>query len=75
MSTPQSSAPELLTRPQAAQYMGLKPQTLGVWASTGRYALPMVRVGRKVLYRRTDLDVWLQSRTCTHAGELAGTGT
>jgi len=55
--------PELLTREQAAAYLGVRPQTLAVWASTGRYNLPMVRVGRSVRYRVADLEKWLSART------------
>ena len=54
---------ELLTRKEAAELLGLKVQTLGCWACTGRYGLPMVKVGRSVRYRRADLGRWLASRT------------
>ena len=64
--------PELLTRQEAAEYLGVKPQTLAVWAVTGRYDLPVVKVGRLVRYRRSDLDKWLESRTCTHTGPPIG---
>ena len=56
----------LLNRPQAAEYIGVKPQTLAVWATTGRYDLPMIRVGRSVRYRKSSLDAWLRARTVTH---------
>jgi excisionase family DNA binding protein len=50
-------ASELLTREEAAQYLNIKPQTLAVWHSTGRYDLPLVKLGaRSVRYRRSDLD-------------------
>jgi excisionase family DNA binding protein len=55
--------PELLTRDQAAQYVGVKPQTLALWRSVGRYGIPVIKVGRLVRYRRTDLDAWLEART------------
>ena len=55
-------AEELLNRKEAAEYLTCKPQTLAVWASTHRYHLPFVRVGRLVRYRRTDLDRFLESR-------------
>jgi excisionase family DNA binding protein len=57
------SPSDLLTREQAAQYLGLKPQTLSVWACTKRYGLPYLKVGSLARYRRSDLDAWLQSRT------------
>lgn len=53
----------LLTRPQAADFLGIRPQTLSVWASTGRYSLPYVRVGRSVRYRLADLERFLAART------------
>lgn len=55
----------LMTREQAAQYLGIAPQTLAAWAATGRYSLPFVKLGRLVRYRRVDLDAWLESRRQT----------
>ena len=56
---------ELLTREEAARYLGLATQTLSLWACTGRYGLPFLKIGRNVRYRKTDLDAWLESRSCT----------
>ena len=42
---------KLLTRREAAEYLGLKPQTLAAWAVTGHYGLSMIRVGRSARYR------------------------
>ena len=56
-----------LTRSQAANYLGVSPGTLEVWASTGRYNLPYVKVGRRVFYRRSDLEAFLDRRTVKHA--------
>jgi excisionase family DNA binding protein len=53
----------LLTRKEAAEYLGLKPQTLATWAITGRYGLPVVKCGRAVRYRLSDLENWLSART------------
>lgn len=55
--------PDLLTREEAAAYLGILAQTLAVWASAQRYALPYVKVGRLVRYRRRDLDAFLEART------------
>lgn len=49
----------LLTRNEAAQYLGIKPQTLAVWFSTQRYPLPVVKVGRCAKYRRSDLEAFV----------------
>ena len=54
---------ELLTREQAAEFLGVSPQTLAVWHSTGRYSLPLYKVGRRVRYDRADLEQWLEDRT------------
>jgi excisionase family DNA binding protein len=52
-------------RKQAAVYLGLSEGTLAVWASTGRYQLPFVKVGRKVFYRQSDLDAFIESNVVT----------
>jgi excisionase family DNA binding protein len=54
---------KLLTRKEAAEYLGVKPQTLACWAVTGKYGLPVVKVGRAARYRLSDLEKWLSSRT------------
>ena len=56
-------ARELLDENHAAAYLDVKPETLSVWRSTGRYELPFVKIGRNVRYRRSELDAWLASRT------------
>lgn len=48
---------------EAAQYLGLSPGTLPVWRCNGRHAIPFIRVGRAIRYRKSDLDRWLESRT------------
>ena len=57
------SNPALLDENKAAEFLTLAPGTLSVWRSTGRYAIPFVKVGRRVRYRRADLEAWLESRT------------
>lgn len=52
---------ELLTREEAARYLGVSPGTLAVWASTKRYRLPYYKIGAKVFYDRRDLDQFLAS--------------
>lgn len=59
---------KLLTRVEAAEYLSVKPQTLALWHSTGRYALPVIKVGRGCRYRLSDLENFIASRTITHAG-------
>jgi len=71
MQTPALNHPirrssELLDETEAADLLNLAPGTLSVWRSTGRYALPFLKVGRRVRYRRADLEAWLSARTCTN---------
>ena len=53
---------ELLDDKAAAAVLDVTPGTLSVWRSTGRYALPFLKVGRKVRYRHSDLLAWLDKR-------------
>lgn len=53
---------DLLDDHAAAAMLDVSPGTLSVWRSTGRYALPFLKVGRKVRYRRADLIAWLEKR-------------
>lgn len=62
-------ARQLLTRDEAAEYLNVRPQTLALWHSTGRYALPVIKVGRAVRYRIADLEAFIASRTVSHTGE------
>ena len=72
MSDARLVGPGLLTRQEAAAYLGVKPQTLAVWATTKRYPLPMVKVGSLVRYRRCDLEGFVEQRTVNaDAGESA----
>lgn len=55
---------------QAAEVLDIKPSTLAVWRSTGRYRLPYFKVGRLVKYRISDLAEFLARRTANHTGEV-----
>lgn len=59
---------QLRSRAEAAQYLGVAPQTLAVWACTKRYYLPLVKIGRHVKYRQSDLDAFIERNT--YGGEL-----
>lgn len=63
-----------LTRVEAAAYLGVFPKTLSNWATTGRYQLKFHKVGGKVVYLKSDLDKWLESRATTQAGTIGMEG-
>lgn len=54
---------ELKDEKEAAKFLDVSPGTLQVWRSTRRYPLPFVKIGRKVRYRLSDLQAFVQSRT------------
>lgn len=51
----------LLTPKQAAEFLGVTIGTLAVWRCTGRYPLPFVKIGRRVMYKLTDIDTYINS--------------
>ena len=65
-----TSPPEVfLTTREAAERCGLRYQTLCAWRSSGRGGPAYLKLGRKVVYRQSDLDAWLASRRRTHTGQ------
>ncbi|MDB2414891.1 helix-turn-helix domain-containing protein [Rickettsiales bacterium] len=60
---------QLLKRKEAAEFLGTTEGTLAVWASTKRYKLPYVKVGRNVRYRLPDLIKFLEENT-TNYGDI-----
>lgn len=59
-------AGEVFDEPQAAAYLHQKPRTIRLW----RHArgLPHIKVtGKVILYRRADLDGWLDRHAVTIA--------
>mgnify|MGYP006137982709 CR=1 len=61
----------LLTRKEAANYLGIKAKTLAVWLCVGRYSLPCVKIGRLAKYRKEDLDNFIEQRR-VGAGQEGG---
>jgi len=70
-SSMKSVQDSLLTRPQAAELLGVKVQTLAAWAVDGRYGLPFVKVGRSVRYRRSEIEAFIERRTVGSAVQAA----
>jgi excisionase family DNA binding protein len=65
MSQSISFQQDRLTNQEAASYLGVKPETLDVWRSCGRYSVPFAKIGRRVFYRKSDLDTFIESRIQT----------
>lgn len=52
-----------LTAKQAASILGVSEDTLAVWRCTKRYPLPYIKIGRKVFYRASDIETFINNRT------------
>lgn len=65
--------PELLTTREAAEYLTLREHTLAIWRSSGRHALPFVKIGGAVRYKRADLDDFIAARTVGASAKKAAT--
>lgn len=62
MVIPMQVVKSRLTRKEAAEYIGVSPQTLANWACSGRECIPFYKVGKKkVIYHKSDLDAYLVS--------------
>ncbi|MFZ4799592.1 MAG: helix-turn-helix domain-containing protein [Bacteroidia bacterium] len=53
LTTAPEPAPELITRKETAQILGISLPTLGIWTSTG--VIPAQRIGTRIRYKRTDV--------------------
>ena len=62
---------ELLNYKKAGHVIDTPVGTLQVWISTGRYAIPHYKIGRKVRFRKSELLAWLASRR--RGGESSNT--
>jgi predicted DNA-binding transcriptional regulator AlpA len=54
--------PKVVTAKTAARYVGLSESTLAKLRLNGNGPI-YCKLGRRVVYRPVDLDLWLQSRT------------
>ena len=52
----------LISPRDAAACLHVTPETLAVWRCTGRYDLKFVKVGRKVLYDKKDINSFIEQR-------------
>ena len=51
---------KLMTRREAAAYLGIKEQTLALWAHAHRYDLPYYKIGSTAKYKQEDLDRFIE---------------
>ena len=60
-----SSPPEslLLSIVQASRLIGIPVSTLATWTWRGTHNIPVVRIGRRRYFRRSDLERWIDKHT------------
>ncbi|HLI30092.1 MAG TPA: helix-turn-helix domain-containing protein [Terriglobia bacterium] len=63
---------DLLTPPEAAELLRTTKRALAAARCLRRDTPPYLRVGRRVLYRRSDIDAWLAERVVDPRGEEVG---
>ncbi|WP_299569720.1 helix-turn-helix domain-containing protein [uncultured Shewanella sp.] len=56
----------LLTPTQVSEFLGVTTGTLSVWRCTGRYPLSFIKVGRRVMYRQSDVENFVNGRVYEH---------
>ncbi|WP_119969007.1 helix-turn-helix domain-containing protein [Shewanella japonica] len=56
----------LLTPAQVSEFLGVTIGTLSVWRCTGRYPLSFIKVGRRVMYRQSDVESFIEGRVYEH---------
>ncbi|MGB2521097.1 helix-turn-helix domain-containing protein [Shewanella algae] len=56
----------LLTPAEVANYLGVTIGTLSVWHCTGRNPLSFIKVGRRVMYRQSDVENFINGRVYEH---------
>ena len=62
MDTNESRNSELMDREEAAKFLRLSPGTLANWQSTQRQKVPSLKLGKRIFYRKPDLEKWLEQR-------------
>lgn len=50
---------DLLTPAQTAKILHVAIGTLAVWRCTARYPLSFVKIGRRVMYKASDVDAFI----------------
>jgi hypothetical protein len=71
--SPASPLSRLLTEGEAAELLGVTPQTLSIWRCTRRYSLAWIKCGRLVRYKLKDIEKFIESRRVQpHAADSRG---
>ena len=67
-------APLAVDIPTAAEMLGSTPSSLDKDRAVGHLGVPYVKAGRRVMYRLSDLEAWLEENRTTPLAEEQGGG-
>ena len=62
----------LISSKSAAKRINIAPQTLAQWRTNRRVDIPYVKLGRRVMYRQSDLDTFIKNHTHRSYGSNVG---
>ena len=62
--------PKLLSTKDAAEILGISEASLIAWRCAGDYRLPIVRIGRQVKYKLSDVLSYIDSNRQTGSAAL-----
>lgn len=54
---------KFLTKIEAASLLRISPRTLEAWARGSSPRIPCVRLGRRILFDRVELEAWIKKHT------------
>src|SRR5579862_8374274 len=72
MATP-TEPPDLMSRPEAARFLGVSTAHLAVDVVTHRHSFPFYRIGRRCLYSRRALTAYLAAHEVNSLGDAQNT--
>lgn len=68
-----TTASKLLSNAQAAERIGVQPNTLEIWRTRGKgpqfIKLDPNSLRSPIRYRESDIETWLEVRTCTNTSQ------
>ena len=59
VSLTENIVPLLISVRELAPMLSIAPQTLRLWACTGRLPIPVFKIGGRLKFRRRDVESWV----------------
>jgi len=69
---PRTGDPQATNPVGAAEFLGIASPTLEKDRRTGHLGVPYVKAGRRVLYKLSDLNAWLDANKVVPANKVGG---